>query len=126
MARRATLDQLRTKRPAEKTVTLTVEGADGPEEIDMLFRAIGHHEYDRLVTKFPPTAPQKKEGLTYDIERFGPSLISRVCVDPQMTEDDTHELWNSGQWNRGEITALFLAAVEICNKGLDIPPTVLD
>jgi hypothetical protein len=126
MARRATLDSLRSKRPAEKTVSLTVHTEEGPEEQDMLFRAIGHHEYDRLVTKFPPTAQQKKDGLTYDIERFGPSLLSRVCVDPPMTEDDAHELWNSGQWNRGEITALFLAAVDVCNRGLDVPPTDVD
>lgn len=121
--KRASLDILTSKRQVEKEVTVVVPGDDGPEEMTMLFRSIGSKEYDRLVTNCPPRPDQKKEGATYDIDKFGPELISRVCVDPVMTIEDARAIWNSEHWNRGEIWDLFSNAVEVCTNGLEVGPT---
>lgn len=124
--KRASLDLLTSKRQVEKEVTVIVPGDDGPEEVTMLFRAIGSKEYDRLVTNCPPRADQVKQGATYDIDKFGPELISRVCVDPVMTVEDARAIWNSEHWNRGEIWDLFTAAIDVCTNSPEVGPTKRD
>lgn len=124
--KKATLDLLTKKRPVEKEVVIAVQGDDGPEELEMLFRSIGSAEYDNLVGKFPPRADQKKEGLTYDIDRFAPALIARVCVDPPMSEEDAKAIWASDEWNRGEVMNLFMSAIDVCTRGLEPTPTSSD
>lgn len=124
MGKRATLDQLAKKRAFEKTVVVKVPSDDGEEEdVELRFRAIGHKEYDRLITKFPPSAQQKRDGLTYDPDRFGPALFSKVCIDPVLSLEDAEEIWKSEDWNRGEITNLFLAAIDVCTHGSEVGPT---
>lgn len=120
---RATLDQLiKSKKPFEKEVTITVTDDTGGEvEVSVLFRAIGGTEYDKLVSQFPPTKGQRDEGLSFNIDRFAPALISRCAVEPEIPIEDAKELWESESWNRGERMALFMGAVECCTKGLDIP-----
>lgn len=125
--KRATLDRLRTKKPREKTVEVELPDADGStEKAELLFRSIGSKEYDDLVTKFPPTNVQKRDGATYNIDRFAPALLSAVCVDPQMTEDEAKEIWTSPEWNRGELFNLFREAVDICATGITVDPTGSD
>lgn len=124
--RRASMDALRSKRRVEKTVSIVLPGDDGPEEAELLFRSIGSSEYDKLVTKYPPTVKQKAEGLTYDIDRFAPALISRVCADPEMSEEEAGEIWHSGEWNRGEIMNLFMNAIDVCTSGMQVGPTASD
>jgi hypothetical protein len=125
--KRATLDRLRSKKAREKTVEVELPLDDGAtEKVELLFRSIGSHDYDKLVTKYPPTAEQKKSGASYNLDRFGPALLAAVCVDPQMTEDEALELWNSGDWNRGELYNLFREAVDICVSGISMDPTESD
>lgn len=121
--KRASLDILTSKAKVEKEVSVVVPGDDGPVEMTLLFRSIGSKEYDRLVTNCPPRPDQKKEGASYNIDQFGPELISRVCVDPVMTLEDAQKIWNSDEWNRGEIWDLFTNAVEVCTNGLEVGPT---
>ena len=121
-SKRATFASLKSKPRAEREVLLRLPNEDGEyEEMSMLFRSIGSQDYDKLLTKNPPTQEQKAEGGSYNVNTFGPSLLSRVCVDPDMTMKQWTEIWNSDAWNRGEMMQVFLAAVELCNKGLDIP-----
>jgi hypothetical protein len=123
---RATFEMLAKKRHLEREVQIKIPDDDGGvSEVTMLFRSIGAREYDRLLTKHPPSSEQRAQGATYDINTFGPALISRVSLDPEMSEDDVRQIWNSNDWNRGEVMSLFSAAVELCNKGLDIPFTEL-
>lgn len=121
-ARRATLDQLRHKKPFEREFTIKLPGEDEP--VSFLFRAIGHREYEKLVTSCPPTLEQKAENATYDPERFAPKLLARVCVEPSISEDDWREIWTSGEWSRGETSDLFFSAVQLCSRGLEVDPTV--
>lgn len=123
---RATADLLMKKRRVERSVAVSLPSDDGPVEVELLFRAIGNSEYDQLVTKFPPNAQQKKDGLTYDMDRFAPELLSRVCVDPAMTLDDWKTIWSSDDWNRGELMNIYFAAVDVCTQGLSVNPTDSD
>jgi hypothetical protein len=121
-SKRATLDLLRSKKRLEKEVTilLPVEGGK-TEEVSFLFQSIGAQEWDRLVAKHPPTAEQRVEGNAFNMHTFAPALLSRVCVDPELTEEEWKEIWNSPDWNRGEVIQFYVTAVELCSTGMDIP-----
>lgn len=121
-ATRATFAKFKAKKRVEREVELEING----EPVTMLFRAIGSTEYDKLIAKAPPTYEQKAQGANYNIDMFGPVLLSRVCVDPSMTKDEWTEIWNSDNWNRGEIVQMFYIATELCNRGFDIPFTESD
>lgn len=126
-SKRATFDLLKSKPRAEREVVLRLPGEDGEtEDLSMLFRAIGSQDYDKLLSKNPPTQEQKAEGGSYNVNTFGPALLARVCVDPDMDAKQWGEIWNSPDWNRGEMMQLFLVAVELCNRGLDIPLSETD
>jgi|688.fasta_scaffold54239_3 hypothetical protein len=119
-----TLSLLRNKKRAQREIVFELSGEDGkPVEVTLVFRAIGTQDYDRLLTKFPPTIEQKAEGSSYDINRFAPELMSKVCIEPEMSAKEWSEIWNSPDWNRGETMDLFVAAVEICSRGLKAVPT---
>lgn len=126
-SRRATFEELVKKRHLEREVPIKMPGDDGElVEVTLLFRALGAKEYDKLLSRNPPTTEQKANGASYNIDTFGPALISAVCLEPPMTASEVNQIWMSDDWNRGEVMSLFSAAVEICNKGLDIPFTGLD
>ena len=121
-AKRATFEMLVKKPRLEREVPVKIPGDDGEmAEAVMLFRAIGAREYDRMLTRHPPTTEQRSEGASYNLNTFGPALLAQVCIDPEMSEEQAGEIWNSSDWNRGEVMSLFSAAIELCNKGLDIP-----
>jgi len=121
-SKRATFDLLKNKPRAEREVLLRIPDESGVvQEVTMMFRAIGSQEYDKLLTKNPPTTEQKADGGSYNVNTFGPDLLAHVCIEPEMDKKEWLEVWNSADWNRGEIMQLFLVAVELCNKGLDIP-----
>lgn len=123
--KRATLDRLRTKKAREKTVEveLPLDGEGAVEKVELLFRSVGSQEYDNLVTQFPPTPSQKKEGATYNVDKFAPALLAAVCIDPVMTMVDAEALWNDSAWNRGELFNLFREAIDICVSGVPLDPT---
>lgn len=121
-SKRATLDLLRSKKRLEKEMTVLLPVGDGKtEEVSFLFQSIGAQEWDRLVAKFPPTAEQRAEGASFNMHTFAPALLARVCVDPELTEEDWKEIWNSPDWNRGEVVQFYVTAVELCSTGMDIP-----
>jgi hypothetical protein len=123
-SKRATFEMLRSKKRAERELTFTIETATGKEEITFLFRAIGSQEYDALLTKNPPKSEQKADGATYNIHTFAPTLLAEVCAEPSMSKGEWSDIWDSPDWNRGEVMDLFFAAVNLCNQGMVIPPTV--
>ena len=96
------------------------------QEVTFLFRSIGSVDYDRLLTKNPPTTEQRSEGASYNVNTFAPAILSAVCAEPEMSTTQWAEIWNSPDWNRGEIMQLFVSAVELCNQGMDIPFFVND
>jgi hypothetical protein len=114
---RATFEKFKAKKRIERKVPLEING----EEMELLFRAIGSTEYDKLIAKCPPTYEQKANGSTYNVDTFGPIILDKVCIDPDMTVEQWTEIWNSPNWNRGEIMQMFYIATELCNRGFDIP-----
>lgn len=121
---KATLDQLKKKQRVTKTVHLAVTGDDGePVEVSLSFRGIPAHEYDRLISQFPPKKKDKQQGYAYDPDGFGPAIISATCIEPEMSEEDAKEIWMSDDWNRGERMMLLMAAIEVCTAGLNVPFT---
>lgn len=122
--RQATLKDLLNKPARVKDVVLTVPDEDGTM-IEYVFslRAIGSKAYDVLVGMHAPTADQKKDGATYNPDSFGPALISACSLSPHITPNEARDLWNSDEWSRGEVMEIFMAAVEVCSRGLDVPFT---
>lgn len=120
-AKRATLERMLAKRPARDDFTTTLPGDDEP--VSFLYVAIGHIAYDRLITKCPPTTEQLASGEAYNIDKFAPLLLSKVCREPVLDTEEWTQVWASEAWNRGEAMALFARAVELCNRGLSVNPT---
>lgn len=116
--KRATIEKLKGKAPATQEFSIYI---DGDEELTLKFRAIGAREYDKLVAKHPPKAEQRAEGQSFNIDTFAPALISAVSVEPEITPEDAKEIWNAPEWSRGDLMVLFRNAVELNNRGVDIP-----
>lgn len=116
----ATLNLLKGKTRAKETFSIYL----GTDEVKLTFQALGAKEYDKLVSKYPPKAEQRVEGASFDIDNFAPALIAKVSVDPEMSEEDAKEIWESPEWSRGDLMVLFRKAVELNNRGVDIPFSV--
>lgn len=122
---KATLDHLKKKTRAKETFSIFLaDDAGESSELTLTYQAIGAQDYDKLVAKHPPTADQRVEGASFNIDTFGPALIAKVCVDPEMSETDAKEIWDSPEWSRGDLMVLFRRAVELNNRGVDIPFSV--
>ena len=125
--KRATLEMLRSKKPREKEIVVLWPMEDGSkEEISFLFRSIGAQAYDKLVGKYPPTIEQRADGGSFDLHKFAPALLAQVCVEPKLSDAEWKTIWDSPDWNRGEVMQFFAQAVELCSVGLDIPFTGRD
>lgn len=121
-AKTATLDLLKNKKRATKEFTLYIHDEDDEQvEVVLKFQAIGANAYDKLVAKYPPKPEQRMEGSIFDVDKFAPALISTCCVEPEMSLADATEIWTSEDWSRGDLMALFRTAVELNNRGIDIP-----
>jgi hypothetical protein len=117
----ATLDRLIAKRRATTEFSIYVTGDDGPEELVLKFQAIGAREYDSLVSKHPPKAEARAEGASFNIDTFAPALIAACSLEPELTPSQAREIWESEDWSRGDLMVLFRNAVELNNRGIDIP-----
>lgn len=122
--RAATFKDLQAKPKRTKDVVLRIPDADGDiVELVVTLKAIGSKAYDDLMAKHPPTGEQKKDNAQYNPETFGPALIAACSWEPRMTPNEVIEIWNSDDWSRGEVMELFVASIEVCSKGLDVPFT---
>lgn len=121
-SKRATLDQLKSKPRASTEFSIYLSNGSGEQtEVTLRYQSIGMREYDRLVSKHPPKPEQRVDGASFDIDTFAPALISAVCVEPEITPSDAKEIWDSPDWSRGDLMVLFRNAVDLNNRGLDIP-----
>lgn len=127
MGERATLGMLQKKQPKTEEVQITIINDAGEEqEVSLLFKALGATEYDNLLDRYPASSKQRREGLAFNPDLFGPALLAAVCVEPKMSLEDATEIWNSDHWSRGERLRIFNAAVDLCNYGMNIPFTGTD
>lgn len=120
--KRATLDQLINKPRSTTEFSLFLsDGNGGTNEVTLKYQAIGMRAYDRLVGKHPPKPDQRAEGSSFDIDTFAPALIAACSVDPEISPAEAKKIWDSEDWSRGDVMVLFRNAVELNNRGLDIP-----
>lgn len=119
-SRRATFETLRNKKRAQREVSIVL--VEGEEPVTFLFRAIGSVEYDRLLTDNPPTKDQIAQGSSFNVNTFGPALLSKVVADPAMTVAEWTEIWTSPEWSGGEISTLYGTAMELCSRNLNLGP----
>src|SRR5262245_65689867 len=120
--KRATIDQLINKPRSTTEFSLFLsDGNGGTNEVTLKYQAIGMRDYDRLVSKHPPKPDQRAEGSSFDIDTFAPALIAACSVEPEITVAHAKEIWDSPDWSRGDVMVLFRQAVELNNRGLDIP-----
>jgi hypothetical protein len=124
-SKRATLDQLVNKPRSITEFSLYLsDGNGGTNEVTLKYQAIGMRAYDRLVAKHPPKPEQRAEGSSFDIDSFAPALIAACSVEPELTAAEAKSIWESEDWSRGDVMVLFRNAVELNNRGLDIPFSV--
>ena len=86
-----------------------------------VFRSVGRHAYDELVTTHAPTKEQKKEGADFNAETFPPALVAASCIDPIIPLEDATAIFNDPDWNGAELRALFFGALEVNTETGDIP-----
>lgn len=118
----ATFEQLRAK--PRRVLHFDVHTTDEAGEeltLKMKFKALSSTEYDKLVEKNPPSAKDKQRGAVYNVDTFAPALIAAVSSEPKLTEEQAVEIYNAPEWSGGEITTLFMKALQVCNAGLDVP-----
>lgn len=122
--KRATLDQLVNKPRSTTEFSLYLsDGNGGTNEVTLKYQAIGMRAYDRLVAKHPPKPDQRADGASFDIDTFAPALIAACSVDPEISPAEAKSIWDSDDWSRGDVMVLFRNAVELNNRGLDVPFT---
>jgi hypothetical protein len=120
--KRATIDQLVNKPRSTTEFSLYLsDGNGGTTEVTLKYQAIGMRAYDKLVAKHPPKPDQRAEGSSFDIDSFAPALISACSVEPEISPAHAKEIWDSDDWSRGDVMVLFRQAVELNNRGLDVP-----
>lgn len=120
--KRATIDELINKPRSTTEFSLFLANGDGePHEVTLRYQAIGMRAYDRLVAKHPPKPEDRAEGASFNMDTFAPALISACAVEPEISPAQAKEIWESDDWSRGDVMVLFRNAVDLNNRGLDIP-----
>ena len=121
-SKRATLDMLKNKPRSTTEFSLFLpDGNGGSTEVTLKYQAIGMRAYDKLVAKYPPKPDQRADGASFDMDTFAPALIAASAVEPEIGAEEAKEIWNSEDWSRGDVMVLFRNAVELNNRGLDVP-----
>lgn len=121
-AKRATLESLRGKKPRRKEFSMEING----EEQSFLFVGLGNRKYDKLFNQFPPTNEQLARGEGTNIDKFAPELLARVSKEPELSTEQWTEIWNSEDWSRGELIALYNEAGYLCIEQASISPISAD
>lgn len=118
----ATFAQLRAKPRRTMTFPLSTQDENGDEIVmRMKYRALSPKEYDELIEAHPPTTEQKRNGATYNIDSFAPAIIAAVSAEPKLTLEQAKEIYTSPDWSGGELSSLYIRAMQVCNAGLDVP-----
>jgi len=90
-------------------------------------KAIGYKEIDELYEAWPASAQQQLEHrkqlrdvgetasrLRYNPAEFEPRLVAACVVEPELTEEEALEMWQSDDWSEGELALLFQSAITLC------------
>jgi hypothetical protein len=85
------------------------------------FEACGFAALEELRYKHPPSDTQREaEGLQWDPDTFGPALMALCAVEPELTESEAAEIWET--WSPGLVNTLYRAAWDVCNSNPVVRP----
>jgi hypothetical protein len=113
--------QLLGKPKTRDTFKLYVGSGDDKVEVEVTVEALSMKDYDKLLSKYPPTDDEAARGLTYELDKFAPALISACLVDPEMTLTQTKQLWASENWSRGDVEGLFGKVLQVNHRESTVP-----
>lgn len=117
----ATFEAMKRKRIRERDLEVPWTEDDGSQgRRKFHFVAISSTEFDELQAKYPPKDSERLQGATYDEERFIPALLAEVVTQPKLTKEQWGEIYKSPEWSPGEVATLYLAAMSVCQAGLDV------
>ena len=95
------------------------------DKVSFGFRDPGRQKFDALVDAFPPSDKDRKENqYQWDPNGFVPALISLAAIDPKLSDSEAQEIYDD--WGRGDVEALFNAALQACLEQASIPFTKRD
>lgn len=85
--------------------------------VEYYFESIGRDAFNNLIDAHPPSDEQvmeaEKEGVPrplFNGDEFWKHALVACCAQPELTEEDVNEMWESPSWNDDEITSLCQAA----------------
>ena len=94
------------------------------DKATFVFRDPGRKKFETLVETFPPSAQQRKDDFNWDPTKFIPGLLVLTAIDPKLTDEEAKEIYD--EWGRGDVEALFNAALQVCLEQASIPFTKRD
>lgn len=103
---------------AEEALEALSDEAEEASE-DFTFRGIGRQGFERLIDTHEPTKDQRAKArkenaeIQWNPETFPQALVAASLVEPDLTEEEVHEIWDSDEWNQAELLELFSAALEV-------------
>lgn len=112
------LDRRENRKPvAPQLQTQLEELRDRAEEIAVKFelRELSRKQYKDIIAEHPD--PEGK--LRWNEETFAPALIAAACVQPEMTPEQSQELWD--EWGPSVAYLIFGTAVEVCEGPTRVP-----
>lgn len=113
------------------------EAAAETAAVSFVCEALPRHRLAELVAACPPTSQQlekwKEEDRNspllvipspeFDYDKFPPRLIAASLVEPETTEAEVLEMWESGDWSDAIWDELWKLAWNETNKGVTTLPT---
>lgn len=116
--------------------TLVEEAAEAQAKVDeikgsmeenvavFVLRGLGRKKFDKLqnTPEYLPTDEQiriakERNGpnatLDWNPDTFPPVLLAKSLIEPELTEEQALELWNSDEWTQAELLNLLQNALEL-------------
>lgn len=122
------LDAKENRTPKAPAILKEIESLQAQMEDDkvtFVFRDPGRQKFDALVDAHPPTEKERKElQFQWHPDDFVPALLALCAVDPKLSQQESIEIYN--EWGRGDVEALFSAALQACLEQASIPFTKRD
>jgi hypothetical protein len=121
---------------AEERVQLAEAAADSAA-VSFVCEALPRHRLADLIAACPPSPAQLEKwkdedrnsplivvpAPEFDYERFPPRLIAASLVEPETTEAEVLQMWESGDWSDAIWDELWKLAWNETNKGVSTLPT---
>ena len=109
------------KPKTRDTFTLYLGNGEDAFEVEMTVEALSMKDYDKLLAKYPPTEEEQRKGLTYELEKFAPAVISACMIDPDLSLAEAKKIWTSENWSRGDVEGIFSKVLRVNHRESTVP-----